>query len=193
MIPNTATMTAGLTRDGKAIPAVAGNPVTRYDVPADRGRYRLDLAYTPGGDYWVDTSWEFTSKPGTGTAADGFQCWDQKGPVDDQCQALPTIAVDYDLDLRADNTGRPGIGQVKFRPHHVGDTTSRITSARLSVSYDGGKSWQRVHQLAAGDGWTLGLVPQHRPGGTVSLRVEAADEAGNTVRETITNAYRVAW
>nr|WP_042187373.1 S8 family serine peptidase [Kibdelosporangium sp. MJ126-NF4]CEL18031.1 Probable secreted peptidase [Kibdelosporangium sp. MJ126-NF4]CTQ90741.1 Probable secreted peptidase [Kibdelosporangium sp. MJ126-NF4] len=195
MIPNTAVLKTGLSRDGKPVTGIGGAPVTRFDVPADSGRYRLDLGYAPGGDYKVDTAWEFTSAPAAGTAAKGFACWDDIGevPADKPCQALPTISVDYDLNLSATNTATaPGLGLIKFRPHHVGDIRTKVTSAKLSVSYDGGKSWLRGTQAPVGDGWQLGLVPHLRPGGTVSLRVEAMDKAGNKVTQTITNAYRLA-
>jgi hypothetical protein len=192
MMPNDALLTQSLSRDGKPVTAVPGAPVTRYDVPADRGTYRLDLAYKPGGDYRVDTSWTFTSAPGTGKAATGFQCWNDGGALalDKPCLPLPTISVDYDLGLRADDTAHAP-SEIRFRPHHVGDTISRITQTKLSVSLDGGKTWQKVNQTPAAHGWQVGKVPHARPGAWVSLRVEARDQAGNTVTETVTNAYRV--
>jgi hypothetical protein len=193
MVSNAALLTQSLSRDGKPVTAAPGSPVTRYDVPADRGTYRLDLAYAPGGDYRVDTSWTFASAPGTGTAAAGFQCWNDGGalPADKPCQPLPTISVDYDLGLRADNTAH-GRAEVRFRPHHVGGVTARIVQATLSVSWDGGRTWLRVNSVPAGHGWRVGPLPHQRPGASVSLRVEASDQAGNTVTETLTNAYRVA-
>lgn len=193
MIPNAALLTQSLRRDGTPVTAVPGAPVTRYDVPAQRGAYRLDLAYTPGGDYRVDTSWTFTSAPGTGTAAAGFQCWNDGGalPAGKPCQPLPTISVDYDLGLRADDTAHPP-AEIRVRPHHVGGAMPAITGTTLSVSLDGGRTWQRLRQRPAAHGWQAGVVPHARPGTSVSLRVEARDQAGNTVTETVTNAYRVA-
>jgi subtilisin family serine protease len=176
MAPNTALLSQSLSRDGRPVTAAPGSPVTRYDVPADRGDYRLDLAYTPGGDYRVDTSWTFTSAPGGGKAAPGFQCWNEGGPIDTTCQPLPTISVDYDVVASA------GTVEIRFRPHHVGDITSKITQTRLSVSPDG-RTWVRVRTTPSGHGWQVGRVRA-----LVSLRVEARDQAGNTVTETVTNA-----
>ncbi|WP_133848954.1 S8 family peptidase [Labedaea rhizosphaerae] len=194
MPPNDAVLTQSLQRDGKPVAALPGSPVTRYNVPADNGRYRLDLHYAPGSDYRVDTSWEFTSAPGQDKAAPGFQCWNDSGmvPVEQNCQALPTISVDYDLDLSPANTVKGyGFTTVKFRPHHVGAITTPIKQVALSASYDGGKTWLRLLPLPSGGGWRVAFAPLPRPGATVSLRVQAGDRDGNTVTETITNAFHV--
>jgi hypothetical protein len=55
---------------------------------------------------------------------------------------------------------------------------------------DEGATWQRVPLARAGDRWRAKLFPA--TAGSVSLRAEASDVAGNSVRQTILRAYRLS-
>ena len=138
--------------------------------------YKLELAterVDPDGEWNWGTStrtvWEFRSKTEATTTA------------------LPLLQVDYQVPT--DLTG-----QVAARPHLIGFTVHqqagaaapRSTSLQAEVSFDEGKSWQRIVAVGA-RGHYLALVPGGK--GTVSLRVVAADNAGNKVSQTVIRAY----
>jgi hypothetical protein len=65
-----------------------------------------------------------------------------------------------------------------------------ITSAALSVSFDGGKTWQPA-RMSGRDG-AYATVFRTPAGAMVSLRTRATDAAGASVTQTISDAYRTA-
>jgi hypothetical protein len=69
-------------------------------------------------------------------------------------------------------------------------TATRMTTATLSASFDSGANWRPVPIVRAHNGWLAGM--SNPANGGVSLRFAAADAAGNTVSQTITNAYLVS-
>jgi hypothetical protein len=66
-----------------------------------------------------------------------------------------------------------------------------VRSLTVQVSYDGGTTWRPVRVAGTGDRRVALLTHPAGPG-LVSLRATAADAAGNTVEQTIVNAYRLA-
>jgi hypothetical protein len=67
---------------------------------------------------------------------------------------------------------------------------TRVTAAAVSVSFDGGKTWQPA-RVTGGNG-SYAAVFTAPPGAPVTLRTRASDTAGGSVTETIINAYQVA-
>jgi hypothetical protein len=67
---------------------------------------------------------------------------------------------------------------------------SQVTAASVSVSFDGGKTWHRATVTGAGGSYTAAFTAP--AGAKVTLRAKAADAAGGSVAETITNAYQIA-
>jgi hypothetical protein len=66
----------------------------------------------------------------------------------------------------------------------------RVTRAGMSVSFDGGKTWHRAHVTGRAGNYTATFTA---PAGVkVSLRTSAADAAGGSIAETITNAYQTS-
>ena len=57
------------------------------------------------------------------------------------------------------------------------------------MSYDDGRTWRPVRLTGSGGDRVAHLRHPDRPG-SVSLRAEATDTAGNTVQQTIVRAYR---
>ena len=65
-----------------------------------------------------------------------------------------------------------------------------VTRASVSVSFDGGKTWHRAKVTGHGGSYTATFTA---PAGVkVSLRTSAADAAGGSITETITNAYQTS-
>lgn len=138
--------------------------------------YRLELSTARVAAEWswgtsTKTAWDFRSKKVS----------------EDKAVALPLLQVGYDVPV--DLTGR-----VAARPHLIGfkvlqqagATAARSTSLQAEVSFDEGKTWRRIIAVGA-HGRYVALVPTGK--GTVSLRVQASDNAGNKVSQTVIRAY----
>ena len=65
-----------------------------------------------------------------------------------------------------------------------------VTRASVSVSFDNGKTWHPAHVTGRGGKYIATFTAP--AGATVSLRTSAADAAGGSITETITNAYRTS-
>ncbi|WP_328375876.1 S8 family serine peptidase [Micromonospora zamorensis] len=169
------TVEARVSRDGKQIADLSSGwaPVP---TTAQRARYRLDLTTKRSSAEWrygtrTDTAWEFTSARPTGDAT-----------------PLSLLQVDYRVPADLLGTVRGN------RPHQLGVTLRQPagvaaptgTSVRVQVSFDGGVTWRNAPTRGSGTRYTA-TVPAGR--GTVSLRVHAADRAGNTVDQTVLQAY----
>ena len=63
-----------------------------------------------------------------------------------------------------------------------------VTRAARWVSFDGGKTWHPAR--VTGSGASYAAVFSAPADATVTLRTSAADAAGGSVTQTITNAYR---
>ncbi|MET8090821.1 S8 family serine peptidase [Micromonospora sp. NPDC005220] len=170
------TVAARVSRNGQQI-ADLSDGWAPVPTTAGAARYRLDVTTQRSSAEWrygtrTDTAWEFTSAR----------------PAGDAATPLSLLQVDYRVP--ADLLGTvPG-----NRPHQlgltlrqpVGVTASTGTSVRVQVSFDGGVTWRNARTVGSGTRYTA-TVPAGR--GTVSLRVHAADRAGNTVDQTVLKAY----
>jgi hypothetical protein len=65
-----------------------------------------------------------------------------------------------------------------------------VTSASVSVSFDGGKTWHRA--TVAGHAGSYTAVFQAPAGAKVSLRTSASDAAGGSITETLVSAYQIS-
>ncbi|MET8260290.1 S8 family serine peptidase [Micromonospora sp. NPDC005205] len=170
------TVTAQVSRNGQQI-ADLSEGWASVPTTAGAARYRLDVTTQRSSVEWrygtrTDTAWEFTSAR----------------PAGDAAAPLSLLQVDYRVpaDLRGTVRGN--------RPHQLGLTLRQPTGAprptgasvRVQVSFDGGVTWRNAPTTGSGTRYTA-TVPAGR--GTVSLRVRAADRAGNTVDQTVLQAY----
>ncbi|WP_319463100.1 S8 family peptidase [Micromonospora sp. RTP1Z1] len=170
------TVRARLSRDGQQIADLSAGWVPVPTTPG-AARYRLDVTTQRSSDEWrwatrTETAWQFTSAR----------------PAGDAAHPLSLLQVDYQVpaDLRGEVPGG--------RPHQLGLTLRQPagvpaptgTSLRVEVSFDGGSTWRAVPVHGSGTRFTA-TVPAGR--GTVSLRVHAGDRAGNTVDQTVVDAY----
>ena len=144
-----------------------------FTVPAGRSNLRLEVRGERGSVADLSTSvtavWNF----GTDHVAE------------DTYATVPLMSVGFDAPLNSANAARAG---TVFRiPLNVaGPNGNRTKDLRVQVSFNDGATWQPV--------WVLGnsaLVNHPAAEGFVSLKVFAADRAGNSVEETIIRAYRI--
>ncbi|MGK5443797.1 S8 family serine peptidase [Micromonospora sp. URMC 105] len=167
---------ARLSRDGQQI-ADLSDGWAPVPTTAAAARYRLDLTTRRASEEWrwatrTETAWEFTSAR----------------PAGDAAQPLSLLQVDYRVpaDLRGEVAGgRPHQLELTLR-QPAGVPAPTGTSLRVEVSFDGGRSWRATPVRGSGPRFTA-VVPAGQ--GTVSLRVHARDRAGNTVDQTVVDAY----
>ncbi|MET9479555.1 S8 family peptidase [Streptomyces sp. NPDC006638] len=172
---------ATLYRDGEKI-AERADAWGDIEVAPGRAGYRLDLTTSRVSGEWAfgtrtRTSWEFRSDT---TAAR---------------TALPLLQLDYDVPVDAHNVVGAG------RTHDIGLTVRaqdglpapRGVSATADVSYDDGRTWTKASRVRdrGGNRFTVTVErPDRMRADTfVTLRVTAADRAGDTVTQTVHRAY----
>ena len=165
-----------------------------YTVPAGQGTYRLTNVFKDGfagrhAGTSVDTTWTFRSaRPSAGKPS--FPCLDGKLFGDQNaCAELPLIQLVHHLGLPADDTVRAGRPFTFTFDAKGGE--GRSTKLRVWTSADQGAHWTPALVVP-------GLRDTHRvvtknPGapGTVTIRTQATDSAGNSVQQTIVDAYKV--
>ncbi|MCX4850866.1 serine protease [Streptomyces sp. NBC_00893] len=170
--PSYASASTTLHRDGVLVGTRTVAPGrAAFTVAPGRATYRMTSTVkrtgAPGTATRVTASWTFVSDTTTGPA-----------PV-------PVSVVRFSPVLGP--TGTAVAGAVLRVPVTVQGAAAkgRVRGLAVSVSMDGGASWRRVPV-------ERGAVLIHNPGaGTgVSLRAELTDTVGNTLTQTIVDAYR---
>ncbi|WP_439377423.1 S8 family serine peptidase [Amycolatopsis lexingtonensis] len=166
-----------LAKDGVAIPVEpTGEPtLARIPVPDADGGYRLTAEAHRHQDWWplwtdVAAEWGFRSS----AAADG--------------RPLPLLTARFApaVDLRNSAPAGRVFTFPAFVERQGGGTGTKLA---VEVSTDDGRTWQPTPVLRTGDHWTVAV--RNPAGGFVSLRASAADDRGNTVRQTVIRAYAV--
>ncbi|WP_237103016.1 S8 family serine peptidase [Nonomuraea sp. MG754425] len=182
-----------LYRDGVEIPsAPGGGPFTkvpRFTLAQEPGTYRLTAKYAGN-----DVEWTFSAPPGKEHVQPGFNCtsWFMQGYAE-QCRPVPAVFVSYDLGdrLRLDNTVAAR-GELSFsvEAYHSDSAAAMpaIAGLRVWASTDDGASWQPATLKRAKDGTYTAKLKGLRPG-QVSLKAEAWDTAGNTVKQTTLRTF----
>ncbi|MFB7288286.1 S8 family peptidase [Actinacidiphila glaucinigra] len=141
-----------------------------YIAENERADYRLTVSVKRGTVADVSTnmtaSWTFSSEYAPGI------------------KKLPTSVVRFTPALSLDNTGKARAKA--WVPVTVHGTAAGRNLKSLSVwaSYDKGATW---HKLSVCDGRVQ--VSNPKAGGSVSFKAQAVDKQGNTVDETIVDAY----
>ncbi|GAB1640092.1 S8 family peptidase [Krasilnikovia sp. MM14-A1259] len=189
-----------LFRDGKEIPGrpYPGLNTPYFELPPDPGQYRMEGTFIlPPTNPWyspsqavrrmsprVDNVWTFTSRRPTATGC---------GPDLGQCARQPLLQLRYDLGLSLTDTAEAG------QVHRISVTVAapagaagagRVAGLTMSVSADQGKTW-RPAPVTAAHGHFLADVRDPAVPGTVWLRTEAWDTAGNRIQQTVQQAYAV--
>lgn len=169
-----------LLRDGKQVGGAKTWSVAQFPVPQATSRYELKLDVTRLPESWSSTStathttWGFMS-----------------GHVDGR-QVLPLLQVDYGLDTNDANVIRPG-SELVLKPGYQPDAAGPGGfTTKVSVSYDKGTTWQAASTSAA-DGAVRAKLPDAPQGAADPwLRVKVSDSVGNTLNQTIENAWHIS-
>jgi subtilisin family serine protease len=180
---DTRTDTADLTlsEDGTQIAESEGWLGT-YDVSPGSHRYRAELDVTRSAPFitlstHTHTLWAFRSA----TPADGVT------------QVLPLLVADWSfggLDLLGQASR--GTQKIVVSVHRqTGADASSVDDFTAQVSYDDGDNWTTVPARSLGDG-RYRITVQQPEGDTsdfVSVRVDATDDGGSRINQTIIRAY----
>ncbi|MFF5718905.1 S8 family serine peptidase [Streptomyces buecherae] len=167
------TVRTTLYRDGKKVGSNT-DPLTgagAFTVPAGPAKYRLSTSVSrtkaAGVSTRVTGDWTFSSQRST-----------------DQVR-LPASVVRFTPTLAADSTAKAGT-TIKVPVTVQGSAAGRnLKSLTVYVSYDKGAHWKK---LAVSGGKVT--VKNPGAGRSVSFKANASDKQGNTVSQTIQEAYR---
>jgi hypothetical protein len=164
-------------------------------APADAAPYRLVYDQTRRAPWFglspvSHTEWTFNSAhSGTRTIPAGAMCFGE----DDTCSALSLPTLNYQLGTELSGAMRPGPATLRLSVGHTAfGPVVPVSSASVSVSFDGGKTWTPVVMRSLGGGafqatWTNPASAT----GPVVLRVEAADAAGSTISQTVQQPFTI--
>ncbi|WNI28410.1 S8 family serine peptidase [Streptomyces sp. ITFR-6] len=173
-----------LSSGGKVI-GESGWPSGVFTVPAEDAAYELTMRTAKSGQpaaVWkrstsTETTWKFRSH------RDG----------DVYSQGIPLLFPGYDLPsdgmktLAAKDGQKIGLSVTG----HAGYTPGKVTSVKVSYSYDGGETWTGATTAQRGGRWTATVNHADAAGKSVTLRTELTDAKGNSVVQTVTDAYAV--
>ncbi|WP_194909258.1 hypothetical protein [Catenulispora rubra] len=111
------------------------------------------------------------------------------------CQIMPILTIGYQyagLSKTNVSTGRDQVLVLDVGHHSFGGhgSLAPVVSAQVSVSFDGGTSWQDVPTFGA-IGHYVAQWCNPAPGSSVTVRVTAADAIGGSITQTVTNPYTV--
>ncbi|WP_371661902.1 S8 family serine peptidase [Streptomyces sp. NBC_00280] len=178
-------VTGGFTRLESGGRILAEGPATEWlstEVPAASAAYRLTVeASRSAADTSTSTKvagvWTFTSaRPASGTTA-----------------RLPMSTVRFAPALSLRGTAPAGgTLTVPLKLSGPAAATGQVATLTVKVSFDGGRTWKPLTVTTAATGTRSVSVKHPATARAVSFLVDLKDKGGNTTRETITNAYRLA-
>jgi hypothetical protein len=142
----------------------------------------------------TQTIWTWRSAPEPGvTLPAGWIC-----PAGNQaCAVQPMMTLLYQVaGLGLDGTAPAGNQLVVIKAGHLQlAPAAPVTAMTVSVSFNGGKTWQPAAVSSLGDRSFAAAFagPSSPVAPYVSLRVQASDGAGNSITETVIRAYQAAF
>ncbi|MFI5769523.1 S8 family peptidase [Streptomyces sp. NPDC051658] len=173
-----------LSSGGKVI-GESGWPSGAFTVPAEDAAYELTMETAKFGQpsaVWkrstsTETMWKFRSKRDENAYSQG----------------LPLLFPGYDLAADGLKTLAAKDGQTigLSVTGHAGYTPGKLTAAKVSYSYDGGETWIDATTAQRGGRWTATVNHAGAAGKPVTLKTELTDANGNSVIQTVNDAYAV--
>jgi hypothetical protein len=178
---------------GAEVTGVPDKPTT-YRVVFDEDLSQVfGISQSTGSQ--TDLTFRYTPRESPGSALPTQDtCLSQA--ADTPCRILPVLTLTYDLASNGDNVSPVGTQVMGLQVGHLSydgeGSHAPITSASVSVSFDGGTSWRHA-ALVGVDGhyvavWTN---PASAAGASPELRVTATDAVGGSITQTIDNAYTI--
>ncbi len=133
------------------------------------------------------TTWSFSSPSGTSAPLpSGWLCF---SGTSTGCSVIALMLPDYQLP--ENDLGQVASGPVTFQLgiSHILGVSIAVTSAQVSVSFNGGTTWVAAH--VAPNGSNNFAVTYKNPShtGTAAIRIHVTDADGGVLDQTILNAY----
>ncbi|MGX1908273.1 S8 family serine peptidase [Streptomyces phaeochromogenes] len=183
--PGSSIVTGGFTRLESGGRILNEGPPTEWlgtEVPAASAAYRLTVEASRSAE---DTS--------TSTKVTGVWTFTSALPTSQPTARLPlsTVRLAPKLSLRG-TAPAGGTLTVPLKLSGAAAAAGQVAVLTVKVSYDGGRTWQPLTVMTDAKGARSVSVEHPATAKAVSFRVDLKDKGGNTVRETITNAYRLA-
>jgi hypothetical protein len=159
------------------------------EIPAQGG---IAWIAPPFIGYW-NPYFTLPPEPAGYRLTEHFTTWYPTLPTRDTCQPTGQLFLGYQLGLGVDNTLPAGSTRtVTLTAYHspLLAEPPAVTGLSAWLSPDGGAHWTPVRTTALGGGrYAAVLASPRSPGTAVTLRVRATDARGNTVDQTIRDAY----
>ncbi|MFG2627461.1 S8 family serine peptidase [Streptomyces sp. NPDC048473] len=173
-----------LTSDGQVL-GESGWPSGVFTVPAEDAAYELTMETFKSGQpaaVWkrsthTETTWKFRSKRDENVYSQG----------------IPLLFPGYDLETDGLKTlpAKDGRTIGLSVTGHAGYTPGKLVAAKVSYSYDGGETWTQATTAQQGGHWTATVNHAGAAGKPVTLKTELTDANGNSVIQTVNDAYAV--
>ncbi|MFE3900231.1 S8 family serine peptidase [Streptomyces sp. NPDC059153] len=173
-----------LTSGGEVL-GESGWPSGVFTVPAEDAAYELTMTTAKFGQpaaVWkrstsTETTWKFRSKRDENVYSQG----------------IPLLFPGYDLETDGLKTlpAKDGRTIGLTVTGHAGYTPGKLVAAKVSYSYDGGETWTRATTAQQGGHWTATVNHAGAAGKPVTLKTELTDANGNSVIQTVNDAYAV--
>lgn len=173
-----------LTSGGKVL-GESSWPSGVFTVPAEDAAYELTMETAKFGQpaaVWkrstrTQTTWRFRSHRDENAYSQG----------------IPLLFPGYDLDTDGLKTLPAKNGQTIGLSvgGHAGYTPGKLVAAKVSYSYDGGETWTEGATAQRGGHWTATVDHAGAAGKPVTLKTELTDANGNSVVQTVFDAYAV--
>lgn len=181
------------------VPPLAGYLALQAQLSSQPATDRLVLNATRTGSLYQlstqsQTIWTWRSAPEpSATLPAGWIC-----PAGDQaCAVQPMMTLQYQVaEMGLDGAAPAGSQLVVIQAGHLQLAPANpVTLMTVSVSFNGGKTWQPAGVSSLGGGRFAAAFtgPASPITPYVSLRVQASDGAGNSITETVIRAYQVAF
>ncbi|WP_306336846.1 S8 family serine peptidase [Streptomyces sp. KL118A] len=171
-----------LERNGEVV-GESGWPSGVFTVPAEDSAYELTLSTTKiGSQVWhrstsTETTWSFRSHLDENAASQGIpMLFPRYALAEDGLKTLPA------KDGQRIELGVTG---------HAGYEPGALTKAKLSYSYDEGRTWTAATTAEHRGKWSATVNHAGASGKPVWLRTELTDAHGNSVSQTVARAYDV--
>ncbi|MGW3661333.1 S8 family serine peptidase, partial [Streptomyces sp. NPDC005151] len=173
-----------LTSGGKVL-GTSTSPFGVFTVPAEDAAYELTMNTSKIGApaaVWkrstsIETTWKFRSERDENVYSQG----------------IPLLFPGYDLDTDGLKTLPAKDGQTigLSVTGHAGYTPGKLVAAKVSYSYDGGETWTQATTAQQDGRWTATVNHAGADGKPVTLKTELTDANGNSVIQTVNDAYAV--
>ncbi|MFE5091422.1 S8 family serine peptidase [Streptomyces sp. NPDC056638] len=173
-----------LTSGGEVL-GESGWPSGVFTVPAEDAAYELTMNTAKFGQpaaVWkrstsTETTWKFRSKRDENVYSQG----------------IPLLFPGYDLETDGLKTlpAKDGRTIGLSVTGHAGYTPGKLVAAKVSYSYDGGETWTQATTAQQGGHWTATVNHAGAAGKPVTLKTELTDANGNSVIQTVNDAYAV--